>query len=301
MNMKKVSIIIPNYNGQQYLEDCLLSLKGASYDNHEVILVDNGSKDNSVEVAQKLSQGIIVIKNKDNLGFAAAVNQGIKKALSDGAKYILLLNNDTVVTPDFLLKMKQTAETDEKIGVVGCKINYFTDKEKVWFAGGRYIKWRASGQHIAWQKNDDAKLYGVVDCDFVTGCSMLIKKEVFGKIGYFFEPFFLGVEDLDFCLRATDAGWKIKVDLDALIYHKVSLSRDGEFSFSNGYYGTRNRLHWAFRMRKNFFGGFVLLFIILPIRVIQWSLQSRFKMVKGIMIGVKDFILGRVGQKHSQK
>ena len=131
--------------------------------------------------------------------------------------------------------------------------------------------------------------------DFITGCVTLIRKEVFEDIGYLYEPYFLTIEDLDFSWFAQKAGWKIKVNLDSCIWHKVSSSRAGEFSFSNGYYDTRNRLFFAFKRTHNFIGGCVLLFLVLPIRIIQWFLTGHFKMAEGTILGCFDFFRNRLG------
>ncbi len=295
--MAKVSIIIPNWNGEGYLKECLESLMKIDYDNYFVIIVDNGSIDNSIQMIRKNFGDVFIIENKKNLGFSAACNIGIKKAMLGGTEYVLLLNNDTVVKPDFLSKMVQVAKDEDKVGIVGCKIYYFNDPTKLWFAGGDFIRWRMSGKHRYWAQKDNKSISGIHDSGFVTGCCMLFRKEVFKTEGYFYEPYFLGVEDLDFCYRAHKAGWKIKVNLDARIYHKVSLSREGEFSFSNGYYGTRNRLYFAFKRTRNYLAVFVLLFIIVPIRLLQWNIRGDREMAKGALFGVLDFIKNRMGER----
>ena len=295
----KVSIIILNWNGLKDTIKCLESLKKITYSNYGVILVDNGSKGNDADIlVDKYKNYIKLIRNKENLGFAAACNQGIKLASEHGADYVLLLNNDTVVAPDFLGKMVNTAESDRKIGIIGAKIYYHNQPQKIWFAGGDFIWWRVSGKHRFWQKLDKPELTGVKLSDFITGCAILIKKEVFFDIGFFYEPYFLTVEDSDFCLRARKADWKIVVNLDAKIWHKVSSSRLGEFSFSNGYYGTRNRLIFAFKRLKSIkicLGGLIFLFLVIPTRIIQWTLLGRKNMIKGIILGLRDFLRGKEG------
>ncbi len=295
MDDPKVLIIIPNWNGLEFLPDCLESLFKINYQNFLVCLVDNGSTDDSISFVAKNFPQVYILKNKENLGFAAACNQGIKYGLDREDDYILLLNNDTVVTADFLEKMVAAAK-DDKTGIVGAKIYYFDQPEKIWFAGGKFIKWRASGQHVSWQKLDLPAWQGNRNTDFITGCVMLIKKQVFKNIGMFYEPYFLSVEDLDFCWRAKKNGWKIKVVLDARVWHKVSSSRFGEFSFSNGYYGTRNRLGFAFKRTKNYLGGLVLLFLVVPIRLIQWFIDGKPEMAQGMILGVRDFFSGKSGK-----
>ncbi len=294
INRLPISIVIPNWNGEKFLEDCLESLRKIINKNFSVIIVDNGSNDNSVKLLKEKYLEVLLIENKQNLGFAAACNQGIRQAFKDGAEYILLLNNDTVIKPDFLAKMVKVIKDEKGVGIVGCKINYFSEPDRIWFAGGNFIRWRMSGKHRYWAEKDKDSISGVQDSDFITGCCMLIRREVFEDIGYFFEPYFLSVEDLDFCYQAKKAGWKIKVNLDAKIYHKVSMSREGEFSFSNGYYGIRNRLFFAFKRTKNYFAGLVILFIIVPIRITQWPMQRRSQMLKGLLFGIKDFFINNM-------
>ncbi|MCH7759564.1 glycosyltransferase family 2 protein [Patescibacteria group bacterium] len=297
MNKKfpKVSVIILHWNGKEILKECLKFLSRIDWPNYEVVVIDNGSIDGSQEFIKNNFRQVTLIENKKNLGFAGGCNIGIKYALGRRVDYVLLLNNDTVVAPDFLTKMIETAESDQKIGIVGAKIYYYNQPKKIWFAGADFIQWRVSGKHRFWQKLDSPELTGIKPSDFITGCVMLIKKKVFKKIGFFYEPYFLTVEDSDFCLRARGVGWKIVVNLNAHVWHKVSSSRLGEFSFSNGYYGTRNKLFFAFKGGHYMVGGFILLFFILPLRIIQWSVMGRFSMVKGIILGCLDFFKGKQG------
>ena len=297
MKIPKVSIIIPHWNGKKILEDCLNSVSKIKYPNYNVIVSDNGSTDGSQNFIRNNFSSVILVENKKNLGFAGGCNRGIKWALEHDADYILLLNNDTVVAPDFLDRMVETAEGDKKIGIVGSKIYYHDQPKKIWFGGGDFVKWRASGKHRFWQKKDFPELSGVHSSDFITGCVTLIKKEVFKDIGYFYEPYFLTIEDLDFSWSAEKAGWKIKVNLDAYVWHKVSSSRAGEFSFSNGYYGTRNRLFFAFQRTHNFVGGLVLLFLVLPLRIMQWFLNGHLTMAKGTILGCLAFFRNEWGPR----
>lgn len=301
LNSSGVFIVIPNWNGFTFISECLNSLQQVDYESLNIIVVDNGSSDGSISMLRDKYPGVTVLCNDDNFGFAAACNKGIGYSIEHGADFVLLLNNDTVVAPDFLSKMVGVIESDERVGIVGSKILYFDDPQKIWFAGGDFVRWRASGKHRSWMKIDNDNLSGVVGSDFVTGCNILIRREVFDDVGFLYEPYFLTVEDLDFCVTARDKGWKIMVNLDAEIFHKVSLSRDGEFSFSNGYYGTRNRLFFAFRRSRYYFAGLILLLVILPIRFVQWGIDGKIDMVRGAFYGVCDFFYGKMGEKIGKK
>jgi len=189
-NFPKISIVIPNWNGQRFLADCLDFLSKINWPDYQVIVVDNGSTDGSSEFIRNDFPQVILIENRENRGFASACNQGIKWGLKCGADYVLLLNNDTVVAPDFLTKMAEAAEADEKVGIVGAKIYYFDQPEKIWFAGGDFIQWRASGKHRFWQKQNSAELGGVEPSDFVTGCAMLVKNKFFRILAVFMNRIF---------------------------------------------------------------------------------------------------------------
>ncbi|MCF7907242.1 glycosyltransferase family 2 protein [Patescibacteria group bacterium] len=149
---KKVFIVIPHWNHREVLKDCLFSLQKIKYPNYKIVVSDNGSEDGSPDFIQKNFPEFFLLENKKNLGFAGGCNQGIKWSLKQGADYILLLNNDTIVAPDFLDKLVEAAEADKNVGIVGSKIYYYDQPKKIWFAGGDFIKWRASGKHRFWQK-----------------------------------------------------------------------------------------------------------------------------------------------------
>jgi len=133
--LPKVFIIILNWDNWTDTKDCLKSLENNGYPNYEVVVVDNGS----TEKFEISDPKIKVIYNKENLGFSGGNNVGIKYALDNNADYVLLLNNDTIVNHNFLNKLVEIAEKDNKIGMVGPKI-YFPDSKKIWFAGGQ-INW----------------------------------------------------------------------------------------------------------------------------------------------------------------
>jgi GT2 family glycosyltransferase len=294
--MEKVAIVIENWNGEGYLKECLGSLMNVNYENFYIILVDSGSFDNSVLMIEQKFPRVIIIKNEENLGFSSAVNQGIKRAINDGSEFILLLNNNTVVDPDFLTRMVKVLKKEEKVGIVGCKIYYFTEPNKIWFAGGDFIEWRMAGKYRYRLEKEENRLSGVHDSDFITSCCLLIRSKVLERVGYLHEPYFLGFEDLDFCYQAAKYGWDIKVNLDAKIYHKVSLVGEGETFSLNGYYRTRNRLYFAFVRAKKYFAGFVLLLIIFPARILQGSLEGNWQISKGILLGIRDFLRSRMGK-----
>ncbi len=212
-NYPKVFIVILNYNGRDVIKRCLTSVFKVNYPNFEVVLVDNNSTDGSLEEAKNHFSKANFIKNEENLGFAAGNNVGIRFALERMADYVLVLNNDTEADKEFLSKLVESAESDEKIGVLSPVI-FRGDTKEVWFSGGA-IDWpRMKVRHLSKVETED-----VYRSDFITGCSMLVKEEVFKKVGLFDEDFFLYWEDADFSLRAKRAGFKNVVVSSSWIYH----------------------------------------------------------------------------------
>ncbi len=248
MLTKKVFIIILNWNGAKDTIDCLKSLENLDYPDFEILVVDNGSTDTSVSEIKnqksKIKNNFILIENKKNLGFSGGNNVGIKYALEKKADYILLLNNDTVVAPQFLEELAKVGEQDKKIGILGPKIYFYDDPKRIWFAGGSFDWFRGSA-HIGFGEIDFQKYQSEKEVGFITGCAMLVKKEVFAalgeprptgraalgraslneaereKIGFLDERFFLYYEDTDFCLKAKKAGFKCFFAPKAKIWHKI--------------------------------------------------------------------------------
>src|SRR5947209_4456075 len=144
----RVSLILLNWNSYEVTADCLLSIRKLDYPNFEVVLVDNGSHDSSIEELEKNFPEVRSIRNEKNLGFTGGNNVGIRDALERGADYLLLLNNDTVVAPDFLTEMVRVAESDSKIGILNPKIYFFEPSDRLWYGGGILKPWCSFPKHL---------------------------------------------------------------------------------------------------------------------------------------------------------
>jgi len=309
--MPKVFIIILNWNGWSDTTECLSLLNNVIYDNFEVILIDNGSKEKlpiSPGLAERSRAGnyqfpklrITQIFNDLNLGFAAGNNQGIKIALQRGADYILLLNNDTTVESDFLNKLVGAAENNKEYGILGPVIYDYNEREKIQFAGGK-INWsKTKGEHLILfnapqpplnLRGGAGELYFT---DYITGCCLLIKRKVIEKIGLLSEDYFLYYEDTDWNLRAQKAGWLCGVVPSARIYHKASKSSQ-EFSYPYIYYHSRNGLIFASRFGSKFLTYLISNWIFLK-QVIKLAIGYRRDWARPVMKGVVDFWQGKKGK-----
>jgi len=216
----RVSIIILNWNSYQVTLDCLLSLQKIDYANFEIVLVDNGSVDVSPEELLANAPEIRLIRNATNLGFAGGCNVGIRDALHRGTDYVLLLNNDTIVAPDFLSQLVRVAESDEKIGAVSPKILFFDHPDRLNYARGEQRQWRLFPKVFGLRQLDDGSYDKIREVSFLTGCAFLIKAEVVRKIGVMEQIYFHFYEDIEWSLRVLKAGYKTFYVPAAKIWHK---------------------------------------------------------------------------------
>ena len=304
----KVYIIVLNWNKLNDTIECIESIYKLKYENFKIILVDNGSTEISPDIIKDKYKDIILIKNKQNLGFAEGNNVGIRFALSNGADYIWLLNNDTVVDPNALVTMVDVGEKLSECGILGSKIYYYGQPEVIWFAGAT-INWRkATSNHIGQNQKDQAKYNSIGEVERVTGCSMLVKRDVCERIGLMDENLFLYAEELDWCVRAKKVGYKILYIPDSKVYHKISLSTGNNYGVIFNYFNTRNflyviRKNMPFPKREYYLIN-ALFYRILECRktlrnMIKpkfWSESNNMNVDIFKLRGVLDFFTGRMGK-----
>lgn len=251
MNQKttaKVYVIVLNYNGFEDTRECLRSLEKLSYTDLETAVVENGSSDGSAEKLEKI-RNIRLLKSSANLGFAGGCNLGIEYALERGADFVLLLNNDTVVEPGFLDVLLRCFAKDETVGIAGSKILYDGKDKIIWSAGGGVSRYLKRTFQYGENRLDDGKFDRARDVDFVSGCCMLIRRDVLEKAGLLDPVYFMYYEDVDICLRAQQQGFRVRYCPEAVIHHRVSASTNRSF---RDYYRMRNYL---ILLKKHFPGA----------------------------------------------
>ena len=212
---KKVSIVIPNWNGKKFLEGCLGSLKEQTYKNLETYIVDNGSKDGSVDYIKTNFPAVKLVCFDKNTGFAPAVNAGIRACSGD---YIALINNDTIVDPRFIEFLAKALDENEELGSVGCKMLGYDNPEILDGVGDGYRRGGLPGR-IAHGEKDiglfDKPRYILGAC----GGAAMYRRALFDDIGLFDDDYFAYLEDVDMALRAQSAGYKCLYVPEAIIYH----------------------------------------------------------------------------------
>lgn len=256
----KIAVVILNYNGLENTLQCLESIRKCDTDSHkvEIVVVDNNSGDGSQEALGKLKD-IHLINNTENLGYSGGNNIGIKKALERMADVILVLNNDTIAQSALVINLVQALKSAD---IASPKIYFAKGYEfhraiykkqelghVIWYAGGK-IDWdNIIGMHIGVDQVDTGQFENSTEIDLATGAALIVKREVFEKIGLFDEKYFLYLEDMDFCVRAKKAGFKIIYAPQAILWHK-NAGASGSGSALQDYYITRNRLLFAAKYAK---------------------------------------------------
>jgi len=256
----KIAIVILHFVNQKLTERCLASVKKLNQKGFrlEVIIVNNNPQEDLKDLAKKFSD-FLFLSTGQNLGFTGGNNLGIREALKGKADWVFLVNNDTVLAKDLLVQLIKVARSDSKIGILGPKI-YFapgyefhqarykpSERGKVfWFAGG-LIDWQnVLASHRGVDEVDRGQYEKQIETDFVSGCAMLVKREVFEKIGLLDEKYFLYWEDVDFCQRAKRSGFKVVYVPGAKLWHANAGSSAVGGSLHD-YYLTRNRLLFGWR------------------------------------------------------
>jgi len=243
MSYPKVSVITVNWNNFSDSAECLESLKKVTYPNYEVIVVDNGSVGDDVSLLkQRFGDSIKVILNERNSGFAGGCNIGIRDALARGADYVVLLNNDTMVAPDFLEALVSVAQSDKSVGVAGGKVLCYELPELIWFAGG-IINYRTGRTPIIGSGETDKGQYNeMAKVDWISGCFLFISREVLQAVGALDERFFFGWEDVDISVRAARKGFKVLYVPESRIWHKgFGIGKRDRLMGMPVYYATRGQ------------------------------------------------------------
>ncbi len=239
-----ISVIVLNWNGKRFLKDCFLSLENQVFSDFEIILVDNGSEDDSVRFTRKNFPKIKIIENKENLGFAQGNNKGMEVA---EGKYVFILNNDTEVDKNCLQELLRVIEEDKEIGMCGPKILSLKNPQLIDSAGiNIYSDGMSRGR--ARGEADKGQYNKIEEILLPSGCAALYRKKMLDEIGLFDKDFFAYCEDTDLGLRGRLMGWKAVLVPFAVVYHYYS-GTSGKYSSFKAFLVERNHF-WV--VLKNF-------------------------------------------------
>lgn len=226
MSLPFVYVIILNWNRAAETVACIESLHKLTYPNFRILAIDNASRDGSSQILAQHFPRLEQMVLPKNLGFAGGFNVGLRHALDADAEFAFILNNDTIVAPN-MLEVLVAAASPAAVGIVAPAIFYATEPNRVWSTGGGH---NPVTLEITGDNGRRETLVDVTERQFLSGCAMLIKRAVLEHVGLFDERFFVYYEDSDYCLRARQAGYQLKVVPHARIWHQVSTSSDGSNS-----------------------------------------------------------------------
>ncbi len=304
MSAAKVTVVIPHYNGKEILRRCLLSLKNTNFKDFRIVIVDNGSVDNSLNMVRTEFPEANIVQSKKNLGYAGGCNLGI---VSSNSKYIVLLNNDTKVEPDWLTLLLKKIEKKDSIAAVQPKILSLQQPERFDYCGavGGEIDIFgypfARGRIFYTMEKDHGQYDHTEEIFWATGAAVLLRKSVLDKIGLLEEDFFAHMEEIDLNWRMHLAGFQVVSEPKAVVYHQTGGTL-GDDKFYKMVLNHRNNLLMVLR---NY--SLITLFWLFPIRlcleiltIIGFLLKLNPKRsiavltgLVGVMINYKTVIKGR--------
>lgn len=238
----QVAIVIVNYNGIEDTLKCLDSLFALKYDNKFVVVVDNGSSSPAHDDILSAHPWVVMERSATNEGWAGGNNIGIRNALNAGVEFVILLNNDTVVSSDLVSRLVDAAQANPEFGIIGPVINEMSHPDQVQTDGCLFNRPESAGffQRKVVPLRTPSSPLGVTEVDIVNGCCMMISRQVFERIGFIDEQFFLIHEESDYCLRAREHGFRCGVIGESLVWHKHSASFARAGNWRQRYYEVRN-------------------------------------------------------------
>jgi len=301
-----VHIIVLNWNGLEDTLQCLRSLQKLTYENVKIHVVDNASDNNEAEAIAVEFPNIGVLRQSENLGFCGGCNAGMKAALAEDADFIMLLNNDAIVSPTLIDDLLRGFGTLENAGAISPIITHYPEKEQIWFSEARWhADWKSGivGFCLAREESyDQLKTMAPYSSEFACGCCLLVDAAIVRKVGLFDERYFAFFDEAEWCARMRRAGHESYVIPAAVIHHKVGGSVP---NLVLRYLMMRNVLLWMSEnlpFRRRIFAYPVLL------RNLSWNLLNLAGLLppkkryfskeasRAIILGWKDYLLGRFGK-----
>mgnify|MGYP001469703498 FL=1 len=220
----KIYLIVLNWNDKELSRKCLSSIEKVSYSNYEVLIVDNNSEDGSVEFFKQHFPNYDILSLKDNLKYAGGNNAAVDYLQPNEEDYLVFINNDTIVSSDFLDHLIDPFLNDPNCIITVPKILFAMDINKIWYAGGLVNMWKGTIDHIGIRNFDAPRYSFMMETDYATGCCLCISYNDFKKLNYFDTTFNMYCEDVDLSIRAKKMNRKIVYSPKSIILHSVSQS-----------------------------------------------------------------------------
>jgi hypothetical protein len=295
------AVVVLNCNGRQLLSDCLDSLQKQTVTNFETVVVDNGSSDGSLELLAEKYPLVRVLPLGTNMGFSIANNVAIRDAMARNMDDVLLLNNDTIVAPDFVAEMLAAIAKDERIGAVCPKIYFASEPTTIWYAGGGFSPWSYSrARHRGWREVDRGQFDSETEITLATGCAMLVRCSALPAVGLLDEKLWAYMEDTEWSVRFLENGYKLVFAPRARVWHHSQatwVKKIGSGSHApSQYLATRNclliaRRHARWWQIPTYVLGFLLRHVTFYTALRLW--RRDFRAAWAIYRGIGAFIFDK--------
>ena len=288
--------VVLNWNNPEDTVDCVASLKASTYANLNILLVDNGSTDNSVSLFREKFPELELIETGENLGYAGGNNVGMKRALSKGAEYVFLVNNDVTVAPETVSQLVSAAGCHESTGAAGALVFWRGDPERLYAAYGvvdfseAIVKLKGRNSRVPDQFSE------TMEVDWVLGCAILLERKAIEDVGELDERFFAYHDEVDWCTRARKKGYKIVLVPGARVWHAGQSSTGGEkYASAKRYFVGRNRVLFAQKHAtvRQWVKCVVLFFASLPLAFLRELPRGQARGVLLKLWGFCDGVKGR--------
>lgn len=296
MSQPYVISVVLNTNHRDDTLQCLASLAQSTYPNHKALVLDNASSDGSVRAIRAAFPADEIIELTENLGYAGNNNVGILAAISQGADWVLVLNEDTLLAPDCLARLVEAGESGSRNGIVGPMVYHYDEPGVIQSAGGKIGRcWESL--HLGKNELDRGQFHEPHPVDWISGCGILVRRAVIEQIGPIDERYFYYWEETEWCLRAARAGWRVLNVPQAKLWHK-GVQRNYHPKPQVTYYGTRNRL---LTLSKHQAPIYVWIMVWLQIlrTLASWTMRPKWRSMiehrKAMWLGVVDFLHQRWG------
>lgn len=282
---------------------CIESLNALQYRSFQVIVVDNGSEDHSAVILAKEYPDIVLLASDTNLGFAGGNNVGFRYAFQQNFKYILMLNNDTIVEPDFLNHLVDDMESHPQTGAIQPRIHFEHDRTLIWNGGSYHATWWGFLYSHGALRKPGREALRLKQVDWITGCAFLVRADVLQKTGLFAENMFMYSEDVDLSMRIKALGYSLVYHPQSLIYHIAGMSNKSHIKGKEGfvhplvhYYNQRNRI-WILKKYTPVYAYPTVIicnFFYISLIIGYFAMRGRFTKLKAVMKAVKDGLTGSI-------
>jgi len=302
MPYSKITVVVLNYNGFKHTSECLASLRKSSLNPLSVIVVDSASTDDSVMQLERILNPDELIKLASNGGYSYGNNIALAQAFSNGAEYVFIINNDTVLDHDCIADLINIVSKDTSIGIIGPKVLYYSEPDRINYAGMtgsiEYAKYRRVGLN----ETDTGQYTGLIETLYQDGCALLITKSCYKAIGGFDELLWAYSEDFDICVRARMAGFRVCCLQSAKIWHKVSASFGSYYERSPlaEYYSVRNNYIFHRRYAGAVHKRIMVILILLsrmPRRLLSIVFKSRKNRLVNLYTNIIATLVGMFTDK----